>query len=480
MFDYVVVGGGVVGTAIFNKLVRLGASVALVEKENDVGFGASRANTALIHSGIDCKPGTKKAKLNVRGNELFKTIAPRLGVPYKQCGHLIVGNDLEKLNNLLLRAKENGVVGTELLNKQQLLSLEPNLNKDIEYGIFAKTGAIIASYELSVAFAEEAIINGGKVYLEYNTKKITNKKGVFTLISSSNIKLQTKHIINACGAGFNEISKLLGAETYKLEFRRGEYYLLDKSEMGFVNHPVFPLPTEKSKGVLVSNSVHGNILVGPTSIESDLSTKTTSEGLSKIKEDAFKNFPTLKLNKNIRIFSGVRCISGDDFIIEKSKLVSGVINVAGICSPGLSSCPAIAEEVAILLGLDPTKELKKLNLRPKKIVLNGLSIEEQNKIIQANPNYGKVVCKCENISLGEIIDAINGPLPARSVDAVKRRTRAGMGRCQGGFCIFEVMEELSKNNKNIAFGDVLKDGVGSKILKGEIKPVKKGKINEKI
>lgn len=468
MFDFCVIGGGVVGSAIFNKLTRLGKSVALIEKENDVGFGASRANTALVHSGIDCQPGTLKAKLNVRGNELFESICKRLDVPFKQTGHIIAGNDTQKLQNLLERAKQNGVKGVKILDKEKLHKLEPNISSDVEQGLFIPSGGIVASYELSVAFAEEAIVNGGKVYLEFLTKKIVKRQDAFVIESASGEKLETKHIINAAAASFNDISSLIKAETYPYILRRGEYYLLDKSEQGFVNHPIFPLPTKYSKGVIVSPTVHGNIIVGPTSIPSDASTKTTTEGLNKVKEDALKNFPSLPLRKNIRVFSGVRVVAGEDFIIKNSEKVKNLTLVAGICSPGLSACPAIAEFVAELCGLDPSNEIKNLKNRPKKIVLNELTIDEQNEIIKKYPDYGKVVCKCENISLGEIKAAVTGVLPARSVDAVKRRTRAGMGRCQSGFCIFEVMETISKYG-GVAFKQIPKDGLGSQIIKTDIK-----------
>lgn len=473
MFDYCVIGGGVVGTAIFNKLTRLGRKVALVEIQNDVGFGASRANTALIHSGIDCKPNTLKAKLNLRGNELYPALAERLNVKLIQNGHLIVGNDQEKLDNLIQRAKENGVRGVKLLMKNQLHKLEPNLSETIEKGLYIPSGGMVSSYYMSVALAEEAIVNGGEVFLEFNTKKINTTNNGFTLEAKDKRVVECTKLINACGAGFNDINKLLKAENYDLQFRRGEYYLLDRSTEGYVSHPIFPLPTEVSKGILVSPTVHGNIMVGPTSTLSDTIAITTSEDLNKIKQEVGTTFKNVPFKENIRVFSGIRTISGDDFIIEKSKIVKNLINVAGICSPGLTSAPAIAEMVAELLGEDPKNEVEGLKPRPSQIHLNDLSVEEQNKIIKGNPDFGKVVCRCENISLGEIKQCFNSPLPVNSVDAVKRRTRAGMGRCQGGFCIFSVMEEISKAN-DIKFDKVLKDGVGSTIIKSKIKPSKRG------
>ena len=468
MFDYLVVGGGVVGTAILNKLTRLGKHCALAEIQNDVGFGASRANTALVHSGIDCKPNTLKAKLNVRGNELYPEMCSRLGVKFIQNGHLIVGNDKEKLNNLISRAKENGVQGVKLLNKTQLHKIEPNLSDNIEMGIFVPSGGMVSSYNLAVALAEEAIVNGAEVFLTFDTKKIKKTKLGFEVLSADGRKINAERIINACGAGFNDINKLMGAEEYDTVFRRGEYYLLDHSVSSFVSHPIFPLPSEYSKGILVSPTVHGNIMVGPTSIVGGKEAITTREGLSQIKREVNLTFNNVPFRENIRVFSGVRTIVGDDFIIEKSKNVEGLVNVAGICSPGLSSAPAIAEYVASLVGLDANAEIKRLKKRKPITALNELLVEEQNALIKKNPDYGKVVCRCENISLGEIKEVVSSPLPATSVDAVKRRTRAGMGRCQSGFCIFQVMEEIARATKK-TFSDIEKDGVGSKILKSKIK-----------
>ncbi|MBP3630265.1 MAG: NAD(P)/FAD-dependent oxidoreductase [Clostridia bacterium] len=467
-FDYAIIGGGVVGSAILNKLTRLGKSCILLEKESDVGFGSSKANSAIIHTGFDCTPGTLKAQLNVRGAKLFPEIAKRLGVKIVNNGHLVVGNDLEHLKELKVKGETNGVESLRIVDSDELHKMEPMLSKDIKYALYAPTGCIVPSYELAVAFAEEAVINGAVVKLCFDTKLVHYENGIYQ-ISNGNEKVNARVIINACGSGYNSIAELIGSETYPLQFRRGEYYILDKNHSNVCSHTIFPLPTKESKGILITNTVAGNILVGPTSYESDTSTKTTSGGLGEVREKALSEMPNLPLRGNIRVFSGVRNISGKDFIIEKSQLKENVINLAGICSPGLSSAPAIAEMVAELLGLNPNAEIKELKSLPKKVIMADLSLEEQNELILQNSSYGKVVCKCENISLGEIIDAVNSPIPARTVDAVKRRTRAGMGRCQGGFCIFSVMEEIAKAN-NIRFDDIEKDAKGSKIIKSDIKP----------
>ena len=466
MFDVVVIGGGVVGTAIFSKLTRIGLNAALIEKENDVGFGSSKANSGLIHAGFDARPGTLKAKLNVRGNYLYDEISKKLNIPFTRNGHLVVGNDLDKIKELYDRGQKNKVPDLKILNADELAKLEPNLNKDIKFALFAKTGGLVSSYDLPIAFAEDGIVNGGKVFLSFITLKIKKQKDIFVITSKDKIEVKSKVIINACGAGFNDISKLIGAEIYPLTFKRGEYFILDKSEEGFVKRTIFPLPDKGTKGVLITPTIHGNTLVGPTSYLSDASTITTREGLSEIAEKSKMMSSSVPLNKTIRVFSGVRNISGDDFIIEKSNRVNGVINVCGICSPGLSSAPAIAEYVARLLGLDPTKEVKD-NRRKGYIDFKKLSINELNKKIKENSDIGTIICRCENISLYEIKQALSSPLPANSVDGIKRRVRAGMGRCQGGFCLSKVMEEI-KSNKKCKYEEVLKDKKGSNIIVSSI------------
>ncbi len=469
MFDAIIIGGGVVGTAIFSKFQRLGKKCALIEKENDVGFGSSKANSGLVHAGFDPMPGSLKARLNVRGNLIFGDTLKKLNVPFVRNGHLVVGNDLEKLQELYDRGQKNKVPGLKILNHEELIKLEPNINKDIKYALYAKTGGMCSSYDLPIAFAEDGIVNGGNVFLSFITKKIKKNKDGFVIISKDNREISAKIIINACGSGYNTIAKLIGSEIYPLTFKRGEYYILDKSEEGFVKRTVFPLPEKGTKGVLITPTIHGNTLVGPTSYVSDDSTVTTASGLKEISEKVNMVSSSVPLNKTIRVFSGVRNISGDDFIIEKSSKVNNVINVCGICSPGLSSCPAIAEYVARLLDLDPTKEVKD-NRRKGYKRLSDLSLDELNSEIQKNKDMGKIICRCENISLYEIKQALCSELPANSVDGIKRRVRAGMGRCQGGFCLSRVMEEIKKKKK-CNYEDVLKDKGGSNIIISSIEGV---------
>lgn len=467
MFDVAIIGGGVVGTACLSKLTRLGKKCILLERENDVGFGSSKANSGLIHAGFDALPGTLKAKLNVRGNQLFSKLFVELGVPYNKCGHLVVGNNLEKIEMLYKRGLKNGVNDMRILKGEELWTLEPNLSKDIRYALFSSEAGTCPSYELPWAFAEDSIVNGGVVELEFDLIESKRMKDCFILQSKDGRSVKSKVVINSCGAGFNAVSKILGAEEYPTIFKRGEYIILDTAVSDFVRHTVFPLPSKGTKGVLVSTSEYGNVLIGPTSYESTSDSITTSNGLASVRDKAKIMFEKIPFGKSIRVFSGVRNIVGDDFVIEKSKLVDGIINLAGICSPGLTASPAIAEEVAKLLGLNPEIEIKNLRRRVPIRKFADFSRSQLDAEIAKDPDRGRIVCRCENVSLSEIKQALTCPLPARSVDGVKRRTRAGMGRCQGAFCLSRVMEQISLS-KNQRFDDVLKESGNSKIVVSDI------------
>jgi len=479
MFDIAIIGGGVVGANILCFCARRGVHAVLIEKNNDVATGASKANSGIIHAGFDAKPGTLKAKLNVSGNKIMEKLCSELDLPYKKIGALVVGNDLEKLNELKDRGDANGVHDLEIIKKTRLHELEPNLSPDYKYALYAKKSGIISPYMLTVALCEEAILNGATVYRNFETKAIEKTSRSFKIISTSETTVTAKYIVNCAGAGYNDIAKKLKSEIYPLTFRRGEYYLLDSSEYGIVNHTIFPLPTPESKGILVTPTIDGNILVGPTSDLSDNNIPTTTaDGLNRIKASVSTMVPNLNLKKSIRVFSGIRTISGEDFIIEKSQKVKNAINIAGICSPGLSSAPAIANLVLELTGYDklPIKKFKK---RKNIISLKDKSKDEINALIKRDPDYGQIVCKCEMVSLAEIKQALKSPLPAYSVDGVKRRVRAGMGRCQGGFCLLKVIETIAKTQK-VPMTNVPKENIGSEILISEIRPKKVVKNGKKV
>lgn len=466
IYDVAILGGGVVGCAIFNKLTRLGQNVVLLEKNSDVATKTSKANSGIIHAGFDAKPNTKKAVLNVRGAKLMPKLCEELGVELINNGAFVLGNNLEKIEKLYERGIQNGVEDLYILNREEILEKIPNISDKVEYGLFAKNSSIISPYMFTIALAEEAVLNGGDIFFNFETKSVKTEENIYALSNGEKTVLARK-IVLACGSEHNEVAKVFGTQTYDIKYRRGEYYLLDKGSMD-LKYTIFPLPDEKSKGVLVSPTVHNNIIVGPTSILTDEDiTKTTSVGLEEIRNKSSEILTDVNLRKNIRVFSGIRTIVDNDFVIEKDKNKSDVVSVTGICSPGLSASPAIAEEVAKLLGLDIAneKEMKRRESYPK---IASFSTKEKNELIKKDENYGKIVCRCELISEAEIINAIHSPLKPRSIDAIKRRTRAGMGRCQGGFCFLKVMEIIAREC-NMTIDEVTKENLNSRIIVGNIK-----------
>lgn len=470
IYDSIIIGGGVVGTAIFNKLVRIGKKVALIDKASDVSTGASKANSGLVHAGYDPEPGTLKAKLNVRGSELFPKLTKRLHVPYKRTGALVVGDNKEMLERLYERGKRNGVKELSILTRDEILKLVPDLKEGNNYALYAKTAGIISPYLLTIALADEGVLNGGKIFLEEDIEKVEREGEIFKVVTKKNTFL-ARNIINSAGAGYNEVAKLLKNEEYPLTYRRGEYFVFSSTAPLDVTCTIFPLPTKLGKGVLITPTVDGNFLIGPTSEDGEDITKTTDSGLNDIKKKAGLILNNINFKNAIREFSGVRVISGDDFIIEKSQKQKGVINLAGICSPGLSSAPAIAEYVAELLGYD-LKEKENLKEIKDYTLLKNLPLNKQKELIKGNPDYGEVVCKCEKITKGDILSALNRPLKVRSVDGIKRRTNAGMGGCQGGFCFTKVVNLILKSRK-IKYEEVLKENRGSEVAVGNIREVDK-------
>ena len=466
IYDVAIIGGGVIGCAILNKLTRIGKKCVLLEKGSDVSVGTTKANSGIVHAGFDAKPNTLKAILNVKGAKLFPGLCKELDVPFKQNGALVIGNDMSVVNSLYERGLQNGVQGLRVLDRQAVLEKVPSITDNITCGLYAETSAIVSPYEFAIALAEESVINGAQVVLNFTLSDFKKASEGYSLSDGTN-QIIAKKIVVAVGGAHNEVAEILNATKYDLKYRRGEYYLLDKGAMDIGGYTIFPLPTKDSKGVLISATTSGNIIVGPTSIPSETdSTITTKYGLDDIASKANSMLSNVNLRKNIRVFSGVRTLVGDDFVIEKDSKNSDIINVTGICSPGLSASPAIAEYVLDLLGFE-NKEVVIKKLEPK-IRTQYLSSNEINKLIAKEPRYGKIVCRCEGITEMEIINAINSPLKPTSVDAIKRRTRAGMGRCQGGFCFLKVMELLAKEH-NIKIDDITKENQNSRIIVGDIR-----------
>lgn len=465
IFDVAILGGGVIGCSLLNKLTRLNKKCILLEKGSDVAVGTTKANSGLIHAGFDAKPGTLKAKLNVRGAELYPKLCKELGVHFIQNGALVIGSDKRVVKSLYDRGIQNGVKGLKVLDRKALLKKLPHITKNISYGLFAKTAGLVSPYKFTIALAEESVINGGEVLFNFTTKKL-QKENDYYVLSSDDKSIKAKKIIVAVGTAHNDVAKVLKSTTYDIQFRRGEYYLLDRDSVDTSGHTVFPLPNKHSKGVLVTPTVSNNIIVGPTSILTDTpDTITTFAGLEEIATNANSILSNVNLKKNIRVFSGVRTVIGEDFIIEKDPKNSDIINVTGICSPGLSAAPAIAEYVVDLLGFaGPEKKMIKRKVYP---TIKDLSPRKLNKLIKKDSNYGKIVCRCESVSEAEIVHAINSPLKPMSVDGIKRRTRAGMGRCQGGFCFMRVIELIARE-RHIPIDDVIKENSGSNIIIGDI------------
>lgn len=473
MYDVAIIGAGVVGSMIARTLAKYDVKLCILEKENDVAMGATRANSAIVHAGFDAKEGSLKAKLNVKGSEMMEQVAKDLGVKYQRNEALVVGFESERseVEALYKRGVDNGVKGLSVVEKDELFKLEPNLNKDLSCALLATTSAIICPYELTIAAMGNAMDNGAELLLNFRVNGVNKNKDTFCIVSEDGREIEAKYIINAAGLYSDEIAKMTGDCDFTITPRRGEYMLLDKECGEFTQRTIFHTPSKMGKGILVSPTVDGNLLVGPTAvnIEDKEDNSTTAEGFATLREKSAENVDGAPLFKVITSFCGLRAVgSTGDFIIKSRE---GVITLAGIESPGLSSAPAIAEYVEELLkneGFDaPLKKSFELTRKPAHY-FKDLSIDEKNEIIKKNPLFGKIVCRCEGITEGEIVEAIHRNPGARDLDGVKRRTRSGMGRCQGGFCSPTIVEILSRE-LGVPYESITKFGKGSVINYGKTK-----------
>lgn len=473
MFDVIVIGGGVIGGAILRELTKYELNVCLLEKEDDVCMGQSKANSGIVHAGFDAVPNTLKAKFNVLGNQMMPAFTAELGVKYENNGSLVVAfsdEEIQTLEMLKSRGEQNGVKDMEIIDKVALKTLEPNISDEAVGALHAKTGGIVCPYGLTIACIGNAMDNGAKLYTNFEVVQIEKTNGVFTVKSKNGDVVQGKVVINCAGLASGKIAQMVGDSDIEVKARKGEYILLDRESGDFVSHTLFFTPTKKGKGILVTQTADRNILLGPTSEEMEIaSTDTTATGLSFVIEKVNKMVKNPPLFNTITSFAGVRAYSNrHDFIIEESKITKGVIHCAGVESPGLTSAPAIAKYVVeeLVSSLLTLKTNAKFNgEREKDYFFKDLSIDEKNAIIKENPAYGKIVCRCEQITEGEIVRAVQDNPPARNIDAVKRRTRAGMGRCQGGFCQPHVAEIIARE-LGIPFEEVTKNGKGSELVTG--------------
>ena len=480
MYDVVIIGAGVTGAAVAWKLAEYDIKTCALEKCSDVCEGTSKANSAIIHAGYDAEPGSLKAKLNVRGNEMMDELCEDLDIPFKRIGSLVVciyKDALPGLKELCERGEKNGLKGLKLLSREEALLTEPNLSDETQGALFAPSAGIICPFELNIAMAEIASMNGVEFKLNTEVQDIKKDSDGNFRIFTNNGEYKARYVVNAAGVYADVIHNMVSSKKMHITQRRGDYCLLDKQAGAHVNHVIFPQPTELGKGVLVAPTVHGNLIVGPTAIETEdkEGTATTAQGISELTQKAGNHVKNIPMNKVITSFAGLRAHEdNNDFIIEEVSDVPGFIDCAGIESPGLTSCPAIGEMVCdILKNLTDLKKKENIITKRKGVRrTEGLSTEEMNALIKENPAYGNVICRCESITEGEIIDAIHRPLGARTLDGIKRRTRAGMGRCQAGFCMPRTMEILARE-LGLSYEDITKSGGDSNIVaartKGEVK-----------
>jgi len=503
-YDVVIIGGGVIGCAVARELSRYALDILVVERESDVCEGTSKANSGIVHAGFDAEPGSLKALLNVRGSKMMERIAAELDVPYRNTGAMVLGfyeEDVPVLEDLMNKGKANGVEGLEILTRNEALRLEPDLSDEVYAVLYAPTSAIVCPFELTLGFAENAYHNGAEFSLNTEVTGITELEdagaerepaagtsrhddedemhalaesvmsagerlrsgaGYRFRIESGNGIFFARCVINCAGVYADRIHDMVCEHSFSITARKGEYMLMDRSAGNTVSHTIFQTPTRMGKGVLVTPTVHGNLLVGPTAydIEDKEDVGTTSGGIETVREKSRLSVRNVPYRKVINSFSGLRATgSTGDFIIGEDEKVKGFIDVAGIESPGLSSAPAIGEYVKDIVCsiLKPAENRYFDPVRLGIPRVSEMDISDRRRLIGQRPDYGQIICRCEEISEGEILDAIRRPLGATTLDGVKRRVRAGMGRCQGGFCAPKVMDMLA-HELGISFAEVKKNG----------------------
>ena len=474
MQDVIIIGCGVTGAACAYTLSRYRLRITVLEAANDVAAGTTKANSAILHAGYDPEPGTLMARLNVEGVRLAEEICAKLDVPYRKTGSLVLAFDEKDrgcLRTLLARGEENGVTGLRLLSGDEARALEPALSGEVREALLAPSAAIVNPWEYALAMAETAVKNGAELHLSCPVTAIAREEDGFAVTTPQGV-FHGRYIINAAGVRADRVHELIGEKNFTIRPAKGEYYLLDKSEGNRVSRVIFQCPGPKGKGVLVSPTVHGNLIVGPTAEPSSPEdTSNTARGLQTVRELAVRSVPGVRFRENIRNFAGVRANSDrGDFILEESPAVPGFFNAAGICSPGLSAAPAIADYLTDLLAEKGLVLVEKENVidTRRRIRFHQLDSEARNALVAEDSRYGRVICRCETVTEGEIIDCLRGPIPPVSINGVKRRVGAGMGRCQGGFCGPRVQEILARE-LGVPPETIPLEEPGSYILTGETK-----------
>ena len=490
-FDVIIIGGGVVGCMVARTLSRYQLKILLIEKEADIGAGTSSANTAIVHAGYDPLPGTLKAAMNVAGNPMWDTLAGELNFPFVRRGDYVVAVTIEerhRLEGLLEQARKNGVPGMHMVLPEEMLRREPNLSPQITGALWAPTGGICDPFAVTVAAAENAVQNGAVILLETAFKSfILDPKGRRILgVETSRGAFLSRWVVNAAGLHSDEVMHAAGVRPeFQISPRLGEYIVLDRAEVT-INNVLFPAPSARGKGILVTTTMHGNTILGPNSnpAPDKENREVTGAGLDEIWKGAHKLVPSLNPRHTIAVFAGLRATGNarcedssvdycGDFIVEIPREVQGLVNLGGIESPGLTAAPAIAQRVVELLKDAGQRLVRKKDwnpIRPPRPRFRDLSREEQIKLIRSDPGYARIICRCEMVTEGEILAEINAPVPARTYDAIKRRTWLGTGRCLGSFDTPRVVAILA-HELGVSPCDVTKKGPGSEFLQRKTKAV---------
>jgi len=476
MFDVAVIGAGVVGALTARELARYQLKVVMLEKAADVAMGTSKANSAIVHAGFDCMPGSLMAKLNVKGNAMMEKVAEELDVPFKRNGSFVLAfsaEDDETVRGLLDRAEKNGVPNVKIISGDEARAMEPALSPEVTSALYAPTGGIVCPYELTLAAAGNAMDNGAALMTHFGVAEASFDGSVWTLTGEDGKEVKARYVVNAAGLYSDKVAALFGDDGYEIIPRRGEYMLLDRDQGATVSHTIFQCPTKMGKGILVTPTVDHNLLLGPTSEnqtdKEDVA--TTASGLATVAKLAAKSVPSVNTRAVITSFTGLRsCTANHDFSIEPGKK-GNVLHLTGIESPGLSSAPAIAEYVVQKLGNMGLSLEKKDDFDPIRTAIpkfRELSTEERRALIEKDSRFGQIICRCETVTEGEIVMALHKNPPACDLDGVKRRTRTGMGRCSGGFCTPQAVDIIARE-LGIPVEAVTKMGGDSKLLIGKTK-----------
>ncbi len=473
-FDIAIIGAGVVGAAIARKLSSYNLKTALLEKECDVSFGVSKANSGIIHGGFHHGSEYLKSKLEVQGNRMFDQLEQELHFPFRRCGILVAAFSVEEMKTveqLYMNGINNKVIGIEMCNRGRMLALEPKLNNDVVGGLYAPAGGIIEPYRFVFSLVESALKNGVELFTEFKVVSTEHNPDGYTVTSENGNSISSKWIVNASGLFADEVSKIFNAEVFSITPRKGEEFLLDRNSAARTDHVIFPVPDQVSKGILVIPTVEGTTMLGPTAIPQDSKedVSTTSKNLNMVFSNARRMVPSISQRDIITSFTGLRpVLESGDFYIDISNKQPHFIQVAGIQSPGLTAVPAIAEFVKDLLkkdGLVLTEKSSYDPTIPELPRMRSLSPEEADVLIQSDPAFGEIVCRCESVSEAEIAAAVRHG--HTTLDGIKFYTRAQMGRCQGGFCTDRIIKIIQRET-GLGYEDITKRGEASWLLEYRI------------